>query len=241
MNVSSLLEIKELVLKACELQLYRTQFDDTNDLKLRFAFFQLQVKHCLELGISADSASRLFIFIGLASSLARVVTGRLCDASRVNAMYVHQFGDLLVGIATIVLPLLKSYTGFLLFAVVYGVGDGIFITTMNSLLLFTVDEKRRAAALGIGSNIISLVFETKGWRLRKRRACNRVGSLPRRRSFGLSSNHRVGDVVPVSVVWPCFWNGRICSLLLRLILKCRIAICTHRPGSLAPTQCCKRI
>ena len=125
-------------------------------LKLRFAFFQLQVKHCLELGISADSASRLFIFIGLASSLARVVTGRLCDASRVNVIYVHQFGDLLLGIATIVLPLLKSYTGFLMFAVVYGVCDGIFITTMNSLLLFTVDEKRRAVALGMGSNIISL-------------------------------------------------------------------------------------
>lgn len=125
-------------------------------LKLRFAFFQWQVKHCLELGISADSASRLFIFIGLASSLARVVTGRLCDTSRVNAIYVHQFGDLLVGIATIVLPLLKGYTGILLFAIVYGIGDGIFVTTMNSLLLFTVDEKRRAAAFGMGSNICSL-------------------------------------------------------------------------------------
>ena len=61
-----------------------------------------------------------------------------------------------MGIATIVLPLLKGYTGILLFAVVYGVGDGIFVTTMNSLLLFTVDEKRKAAALGMGSNIISL-------------------------------------------------------------------------------------
>ena len=116
----------------------------------------MQVKHCLEIGISADSASRLFIFIGLASSLARVVAGRLCDTSRVNAIYVNQFGDLLVGTATIVLPLIKSYTGILLFAVVYGVGDGIFTTTMNSLLLFTVDEKRRAAALGLGSNILSL-------------------------------------------------------------------------------------
>ena len=156
------LKLKTSLFKKCELQLYRTQLllylnlIPIVYLKLRFAFFQLQVKHCLELGISADSASRLFIFIGLASSLARVVTGRLCDASWVNTIYVHQFGDLLMGIATIVLPLLKGYTGILLFAVVYGVGDGIFVTTINSLLLFTVDEKRRAAAIGMGCNKFSL-------------------------------------------------------------------------------------
>ena len=57
---------------------------------------------------------------------------------------------------TIALPLIKGYTGILVFAVVYGVGDGIFITTMNSLLMFTVDEKRRAAALGLGSCLLSL-------------------------------------------------------------------------------------
>jgi len=57
---------------------------------------------------------------------------------------------------TIALPLVKDYTGILVFAVVYGVGDGIFITTMNSLLMFTVDEKRRAAALGLGSCLLSL-------------------------------------------------------------------------------------
>jgi len=114
------------------------------------------VKYCLELGISADSASKLFIFIGLASSVARIVVGRLCDISWVNTIYVYQFGDLLVGFMTIALPLIKGYTGILVFAVVYGVGDGIFITTMNSLLMFTVDEKRRAAALGLGSCLLSL-------------------------------------------------------------------------------------
>jgi len=114
------------------------------------------VKHCLEIGISADSASKLFIFQGLASSVSRVMVGRLCDIRCVNAIYVHQFGDLLVGFMTLALPLLRSYAGILSFAVVYGIGDGIFVTTMNSLLLFTVDEKQRAAALGLGSCLIAL-------------------------------------------------------------------------------------
>lgn len=118
--------------------------------------FSLQVKHCLEIGISADSAAKLFIFLGLASTVSRVVTGKLCDIPWVNTIFIYQFGDLLVAFMTIALPLLKDYMGILAFAVVYGVGDGIFITTMNSLLMFTVDEKRRAAALGLGSCLLSL-------------------------------------------------------------------------------------
>jgi len=84
------------------------------------------------------------------------MVGRLCDVPCVNAIYVHQFGDLLVAFMTLALPLLRTYTRILAFAVVYGIGDGIFVTTMNSLLLFTVDEKRRAAALGLGSCLLSL-------------------------------------------------------------------------------------
>ena len=116
----------------------------------------LQVKYCLEVGISADSASTLFIFIGLASSFSRVVTGRMCDISWINTIFVYQFGNLLVGLITICLLLIRDYTGMVIFAIVYGVGDGIFITTMNSLLVFTVEEKRRASALGLGNFLLSL-------------------------------------------------------------------------------------
>ena len=121
----------------------------------RFSF-RSQVKYCLELGISADSASTLFIFIGLASSFSRVVTGRMCDISWINTIFVYQFGNLLVGLITICLLLIRDYTGMVVFAIVYGVGDGIFITTMNSLLVFTVEEKRRASALGLGNFLLSL-------------------------------------------------------------------------------------
>ena len=121
-----------------------------------FLVLFIQVKYCLDLGISADSASRLFIFLGLSSSVARIVSGRLCDVTWVNPILIYQFGDLLVGFATIVLPVIRSYTGIVAFSVIYGFGDGIFITTKNTLLMFTVDEKRRAAALGLGSSLLSI-------------------------------------------------------------------------------------
>nr|XP_058963165.1 uncharacterized protein LOC131790004 [Pocillopora verrucosa] len=116
------------------------------------------VNYCLELGISADSASWFFIPFGLSSSLARFVTGRICDVIWVNTMYIYQFGALLDGFAIVVLPVVRNYVGIQVFAVIYGIGDGIFITTMNSLLMFSVDEKRRAAGFGLGNTLISLVI-----------------------------------------------------------------------------------
>ncbi|XP_022782980.1 monocarboxylate transporter 12-like isoform X3 [Stylophora pistillata] len=116
------------------------------------------VNYCLELGISADSASRFFIPFGLSSSVARVVTGRICDATWVNTIYIYQFGALLDGFAIVVLPVIRNYAGIQVFAVIYGIADGVLISTMNSLLMFSVHEKRRAAALGVGNSLLSLAM-----------------------------------------------------------------------------------
>lgn len=116
------------------------------------------VNYCIELGISADSASRFFIPFGLSSSVSRAVTGRICDVTWVNTTYIYQFGALLDGFALVVLPVVRNYTGIQVFAVIYGIADGVLISTMNSLLMFSVDEKRRAAGFGLGNTLISLVL-----------------------------------------------------------------------------------
>ena len=118
----------------------------------------MQVKYCLDLGISADSASRFFISFGLSSSVARVAAGRICDVTWVNTIYIYQFGALLDGFVIVVLPVIRSYTGILFFSVIYGICDGIFISTMNSLLMFNVEEDRRAAALGLGNSLIAFAI-----------------------------------------------------------------------------------
>ena len=88
--------------------------------------------------------------------MARVAAGRLCDVQWINTIFIYQFGALLVGFVTVVLPVIQSYERMAIFAVIYGLGDGIFVTTMNSLLMFTVDERRRAAALGLGNTLLSV-------------------------------------------------------------------------------------
>ena len=87
------------------------------------------MRYCEDIGITADAASRLFIYYGLASCVGRLITGRLCDFEKVNTLYVYQAAELVVGIGTFLVTLATSYLHMVIFIVIYGLCDGAFITT----------------------------------------------------------------------------------------------------------------
>ncbi|XP_068682739.1 monocarboxylate transporter 8-like [Montipora foliosa] len=108
-----------------------------------------------EIDITAQEASRLFIFIGLASSIARVITGRLCNEKSVNPVYIYQLSMLTACIATFLLPFSTKYWHLIVFSTAYGLSDGIFITTQCYILLSCVDVKRRTASFAINNVLYS--------------------------------------------------------------------------------------
>ncbi|XP_068683362.1 monocarboxylate transporter 8-like [Montipora foliosa] len=114
------------------------------------------VKFSEEIYITAQEASRLFIFIGLASSIARLITGRLCNAKSVNPVHIYQLAMLIACVATFLLPFSTKYWHLILFSTAYGLSDGIFITTSCYILLSCVDTKKRTASFAIGNMIYSL-------------------------------------------------------------------------------------
>lgn len=119
------------------------------------------VKYSEEVGISAQKASRLFIFVGLASSIARLVSGRLCNADRVNAVYIYQASLLLASVSTFLLPFATTYWELILYSAAYGLSDGVFITTNGFIVLSCVDAKRRTAAFSI-NNVLYAVTAAAG-------------------------------------------------------------------------------
>lgn len=131
------------------------------------------VKYSKAVGISAQKASRLFIFVGLASTLGRLVSGKLCNASRVNAVFIYQSSLLLASIATFLLPFVTKHWELILYSAVYGFSDGVFITTNGFIVLSCVDANRRTAAFSInnvlyaitaaaGGPIVGLIVEKTG-------------------------------------------------------------------------------
>ena len=113
------------------------------------------MKYSEDIGISAQKASRLFIFIGLASCVARLMTGRLCNSKRVNPVYIYQSCMLTASVASFLLPFTTKYWNLIAFSVIYGLSDGVFITIKCLILLTVVDSKRTTAAFCIHNVVYS--------------------------------------------------------------------------------------
>ena len=90
--------------------------------------------------------------------MARLLIGRICDLKFINVRYVNQLGIAVVGTATLVLPLAKSFTGVALYTAVFGFADGAFMTSQNVILLSIVGPERRAAAFGFGTMLCSFAL-----------------------------------------------------------------------------------
>ena len=120
------------------------------------------MKFSEDIGITAQEASRLFIFIGLASSIARPVSGRLCNEKSVNPVYIYQASMLLAGLSAFVLPFSAKYWHLIAFSVVYGLSDGVFITTQCYILLSCVDVQRRTASFCINNLLYSFAATAGG-------------------------------------------------------------------------------
>ncbi len=107
-----------------------------------------QVRYCVDMGITPDAASRLFVYYGLASCVGRLVSGRLCDFQKVNTFYVYQVAELVLGTSVLIVTLATSYMHLIIFIVIYGFCDGVFITTLNVLLITCVSPPKVPVAIG---------------------------------------------------------------------------------------------
>ena len=114
------------------------------------------MRFCEDIGIAADAASRLFVYYGLATCVGRLVSGRLCDSQKVNTFYVYQAAELVLGSSILVVTMAKSYVHMIVFIVLYGFCDGVFITTLSVLVITSVVPPKVPVALSWQLQISSL-------------------------------------------------------------------------------------
>ena len=101
--------------------------------------------------MSADLASRLFIYIGVSSCIGRLLSGLLCNIRHVNPFMVFMVGLILDGSSTIFLSQAKNYGQLIGFAFSYGLADGLAIGTFNITMLRCVEPSKRASAFGLSA------------------------------------------------------------------------------------------
>ena len=114
------------------------------------------MRYCEDIGITADAASRLFVYYGLASCAGRLVSGRLCDFQKVNTFFVYQIAEFVAGASILVVTMATSYVHMVVFIVIFGFCDGAYISTLNILCITCTSPQKIAVALGWQMQISSL-------------------------------------------------------------------------------------
>ena len=117
-----------------------------HSISKHYCFF-FQLRYCVDLGISSEKGSKLYIYYGGCSTIGRLLAGILCHHRTVNAFYVFQAAEFVVGLSTILVTLTTTYTALVIYSVIFGFGDGFFFTSLNVAIL-TVSPLKTAAVLG---------------------------------------------------------------------------------------------
>ncbi|XP_020621973.1 monocarboxylate transporter 10-like isoform X2 [Orbicella faveolata] len=107
-----------------------------------------QGRYCQELGIDANRVAEMFFFNGLASTIFRAVTGRLCDIKRNCPIWIMRFTVLVSGTLAILMTRWPSFKQLLASFVVYGMMDGAIASSLNVLVLSTLTPKQKSQGIG---------------------------------------------------------------------------------------------
>lgn len=114
-------------------------------------------RYCEDVGMSSTQASRLYLYSGLTSLLFRPVIGRLCDVKWIDACYVYQLAAFINGVATLLLPLARTYPHFVLYFVVWGFADGTNGCSVCVAIIACFTSKQRNIALSVSFTITCVV------------------------------------------------------------------------------------
>lgn len=103
---------------------------------------------CRDLGIQSKHSSMLYLGFGLASVIARLVVGKLCD-KRFHAQHIFQVAGFVMGVATLLCPVSsRSYALLMLYFVTFGFAEGSSATPINYLILNCIPDTQRSKSFG---------------------------------------------------------------------------------------------
>lgn len=103
------------------------------------------------LNVSADAASRLFIYIGVTTFIGRLLSGLLCNMRCVNPVYVYMGGLILDGCDIIFLTQAKTYGHLVAFSFLFGLADGVLVGAFYIQILMSVGPSLKASAMGLSA------------------------------------------------------------------------------------------
>eukprot|EP00794_Sanderia_malayensis_P011335 gene11335-12521_t len=105
-------------------------------------------RHAVLLGVSDGRASFLIGILSITSTIGKVFAGKIADMKQVNVLYMEKIGLLTMSISTTLLPMGRGYTALVVYALVFGLAEAIFVVLIPLVTKEIVGISRLSPALG---------------------------------------------------------------------------------------------
>ena len=128
---------------------------------LLYLWYDVPYVYCpdkaIEMGMSETAASSLVAIIGITSTVGQVVVGYIGDRPCVDALHLYNALTSVAGVATILVPLLKTYAGLAAYAAAYGffISGNYALTTIILVELLGMEKLTNAYGLAMLSEGLS--------------------------------------------------------------------------------------
>lgn len=112
--------------------------------------FVLQISLANDRNISSTKSSLLFTYIGIFSTIAQIVIGRVIDKRWLTSLQSVQLSSYLLGLTLILFALADTYIYFVVLSVLFGAANGAFVAAQTVFFLTCFgDLKKDAVGYGV--------------------------------------------------------------------------------------------
>ncbi|KAL9965736.1 hypothetical protein ACROYT_G029578 [Oculina patagonica] len=116
--------------------------------------------HASYLNIPESQASFLIGFLSVGSLFGRLFFGHFSDYRWVNRLYLYQTALLIMAVTTTLCPLATSYGGLIVYTILFGIFDGVFVALIAVLTGDIVGFNKLPSALGFLYLVFSVPIMT---------------------------------------------------------------------------------
>lgn len=114
-----------------------------------FVPFVHLVSLAIEEGIDPFRATLLIGIMSIASTLGRLIFGRMADHPKINRLYLYQISFLMIGISNTLCPVFTSYAGLVIYAASFGFFEGCYVLLAPVLTGDIVGRDKMAHGVGV--------------------------------------------------------------------------------------------
>ena len=109
-------------------------------------------------GVSAEDGALIMAVFGASTAAGRLLFGKVIQWGFLNRVHLHQLSMVITGVGSMLLPLLTTFGGLLVYVIVLGLVDGCFVVLIPVLTTTLMGAEQTVLAWGFTEGCSALTF-----------------------------------------------------------------------------------